>query len=60
MILAKKKKVKVGAKARKVLKEFGAGTLKTSAGKKVTNQKQAFAIAMSEQRRAKKKHKKKK
>lgn len=36
------------AKLRKVLREFKAGTLKSSSGKKVTNQRQALAIALSE------------
>jgi hypothetical protein len=31
-----------------VMKEFGKGKLKTSAGKKVKSRKQAIAIAMSE------------
>jgi len=35
---------KVGA----VMKEYGAGKLKSSSGQKVTNPKQAVAIAMSE------------
>ena len=35
-------------KIKKVMKEFKAGTLKTSAGKPVTDQKMAIAIAMSE------------
>jgi len=37
-------KEKVG----KVMKEFQSGKLKSSSGKKVTNPKQAVAIAMSE------------
>jgi hypothetical protein len=36
------------AKLRKVLREFKAGTLKSSSGEKVTNQRQALAIALSE------------
>ncbi len=35
------------AKLRKVLREFKAGTLKSSSGEKVTNQRQALAIALS-------------
>jgi hypothetical protein len=31
-----------------VMKEYGAGKLKSSSGQKVTNPKQAIAIAMSE------------
>jgi hypothetical protein len=38
------KSKKVGA----VMKEYGAGKLKSSSGQKVTNPKQAIAIAMSE------------
>jgi len=36
------------AKFEKVMHEFKEGTLKTSAGKKVTDRKQALAIAASE------------
>lgn len=36
------------AKISKVLREFKAGTLKSSSGEKVTNQRQALAIALSE------------
>lgn len=43
-------------KIRKVLDEFKAGTLKTSAGKKVTDPEQARAIAMSEANAAEKKN----
>jgi hypothetical protein len=38
------KSKKVGA----VMKEYGAGKLKSSSGQKVTNPKQAIAIALSE------------
>ena len=41
-------------KFQKVMREFEAGTLDTSAGKKVTSRKQAQAIAHSEEERAKK------
>jgi hypothetical protein len=43
-------------KTEKVMKEFKAGTLHSGSkkGPKVTNRKQAVAIALSEQRRAKK------
>jgi hypothetical protein len=44
---------KAGGKVEKVMKEFGSGKLKSSSGKKVTNPKQAIAIGLSEQRRAK-------
>jgi hypothetical protein len=35
-------------KARKVMKEYSSGKLKSSSGKKVSNRDQAVAIAMSE------------
>jgi len=54
--MASKKKTKV----EKVMSEFKAGTLKSSSGKKVSSRDQAIAIALSEQRAAKKKSKKKK
>jgi hypothetical protein len=47
-------KEKVG----KVMKEFQSGKLKSSSGKKVTNPKQAVAIAMSEAGMSKKGKKK--
>lgn len=46
-------------KTKKVMGEFKRGTLKSSSGSKVTSRKQAIAIALSEQRAAKKKGKKK-
>lgn len=36
------------AKVRKVMSEYGSGTLRSSSGSKVTNRKQAVAIALSE------------
>lgn len=39
-------------KVEKVMHEYKEGTLKSSAGPKVTNRKQAVAIALSEARRA--------
>ena len=36
------------AKVAKVMREYKAGKLKSSSGKKVTNQRQALAIALSE------------
>ena len=45
---------KTGGKVEKVMREFGSGKLRSSSGQKVTNRKQAVAIALSEQRRAKK------
>ena len=42
-------------KVKKVMEEFKGGSLKSSAGSRVTNPKQAIAIGLSEQRRAKKK-----
>jgi len=44
---------KKGGKVEKVMKEFGSGKLKSSSGQKVTNPKQAIAIGLSEERRAK-------
>lgn len=41
-------KTKMQAKVAKVMREYKAGKLKSSSGDKVTNQKQAVAIAMSE------------
>ena len=41
-------------KVAKVMKEFAKGKLKSSSGKKVTNKKQAAAIAYSEAERMKK------
>jgi hypothetical protein len=41
-------------KVEKVMGEYKAGTLKSSSGSKVTNRKQAIAIAMSEQERSRK------
>jgi Family of unknown function (DUF6496) len=40
------------AKIHKVMKEQKEGKLKSSSGKKVTNRKQAVAIALSEARRS--------
>ena len=45
---------KLGKKGKRVMSEFGDRTLRSSSGQKVTNPKQAYAIAMSEQRRARK------
>jgi hypothetical protein len=42
-------------KIQKVMHEYKRGTLKSSSGGKVTNPKQAQAIALSEARRGKKK-----
>jgi hypothetical protein len=41
-----------GGKVAKVMKEFGSGKLSSSSGGKVTNPKQAVAIALSEARKA--------
>jgi hypothetical protein len=41
-------------KVEKVMSEYKAGTLKSSSGDKVTSRKQAIAIGLSEQRRARK------
>jgi hypothetical protein len=53
-------KTKAGkqAKVKAVLHEFKAGTLRSSAGPKVTNRKQAQAIALSEAGLSKPKRKK--
>lgn len=42
------KSSKMKDKVAKVMREYKAGKLKSSSGDKVTNQKQAVAIAMSE------------
>lgn len=42
-------------KVEKVMGEFKTGKLQSSSGDKVTNRKQAIAIALSEQRAARKK-----
>lgn len=47
-------KTKIKKKGSKVLREFAAGTLRSSSGRKITSRNQALAIAFSEQRRAKK------
>jgi hypothetical protein len=46
--------VKKQDKVAKVMKEFAKGKLKSSSGKKVTDKKQAAAIAYSEAERKKK------
>lgn len=48
IVLEEKTKKQKQKKFDKVMGEFGDGTLKTSAGKKVTDRKQAIAIAYSE------------
>lgn len=50
-------KVKLKRKGARVLGEYQAGKLKTPSGKKVTDRKQAIAIAFSEQRASDKKRK---
>jgi len=42
-------------KVEKVMREYKSGSLKSSSGQKVTDRKQAIAIGISEQDRAKKK-----
>lgn len=49
--LAKIEGMKDGGKVAKVMREFKEGKLETSYGEKVTDEKQAIAIALSEQRR---------
>lgn len=44
-------------KVEKVMGEFKDGSLQSSSGQKVTNPKQAIAIALSEQERSRKKRK---
>jgi hypothetical protein len=44
-------------KVETVMHEYKAGTLKSSSGDKVTNRKQAVAIALSEQERSRKSRK---
>lgn len=41
-------------KVEKVMREFKEGSLKSGSGKKVTSRDQAVAIALSEQRKARK------
>jgi len=48
--LAKMEGMKYGGKVAKVMREFKEGTLKTSYGEKVTDEKQAIAIGLSEQK----------
>jgi hypothetical protein len=48
-------KQKMQRKVSKVMREYKAGKLKSSSGEKVTSQKQAVAIAMSEAGMSKKK-----
>jgi hypothetical protein len=48
-------KAKMQRKVKKVMREYKAGKLKSSSGEKVTSQKQAVAIAMSEARQTAKK-----
>lgn len=52
--MAQRGKVKAGNKTHKVMSEFKHGTLHSGSkrGPRVTNRKQAIAIALSEQRRA--------
>ena len=47
-------KSKMQRKVKKVMREYKSGELKSSSGQKVTDQKQAVAIAMSEAKRMKK------
>lgn len=47
-------KDKMQQKVAKVMREYKAGKLKSSSGDKVTDQKQAVAIAMSEAKQLKK------
>lgn len=47
-------KTKPARKMAKVMREYKGGKLKSSSGQKVTNPKQAIAIALSEAQRMKK------
>jgi len=47
-------KAKMQRKVKKVMREYKSSELKSSSGQKVTDQKQAVAIAMSEAKRMKK------
>ena len=59
--LSKRKKKKRRSKVPTVMKEFKAGTLNSGSkkGPKVTSRKQAIAIALSEERKSRKKRRKK-
>ena len=59
--LSKRKKKKRRSKVPTVMKEFKSGTLNSGSkkGPKVTSRKQAVAIALSEERKARKKRRKK-
>jgi hypothetical protein len=50
--VAKQVATKGKSKVRKVMHEFKEGSLKSGSGKKVTNRKQAVAVALSEARKA--------
>jgi len=50
--MAKKTANKGRGKVEKVMHEYKEGTLKSGSGKKVTNRKQAVAVALSEARHA--------
>lgn len=54
-----KKPTKAEKKVSKVMREYSAGTLKSSSGKKVTSRDQAIAIALSEAGKSRKKPTKK-
>lgn len=45
------------AKVAKVMSEYGSGKLKSSSGRKITSQRQAIAVALSEANLARKKKK---
>lgn len=50
--MATKKPSKGRNKVKKVMHEYKEGTLKSGSGKKITNRKQAVAVALSEARQA--------
>ena len=53
--MATDNKAKMQSKVQKVMKEYSAGSLKSSSGQKVNSRDQAVAIAMSEARQSVKK-----
>jgi len=50
--MAKKTATKGSGKVEKVMHEYKEGSLKSGSGKKITNRKQAVAVALSEARKS--------
>jgi hypothetical protein len=50
--MATKKRSKGRSKVKRVMHEYKEGTLKSGSGKKITNRKQAVAVALSEARKS--------